>query len=245
MVIKHEQNAGYHQDEKGGERERPEKPGGLEFESTRANLHREKVQEDVLLDRFGSMQMVGAMALCLHKFLDFQRGRAVYHQIPVVRQPHLEPREGLRGWSCDLDAIPVEATAMTRASNQVQLRLPRGQASQMRTDSSQGVIPLGAVHQVDSALRVQRDRVRRKLVGLAGFDDGRSLKQNVGRKILVSEQSGADSGHNQVAQAELGEEVPAGTISALAVLVGGRTLGRMGRRFLLVIAHVALLRSND
>ena len=147
---------------------------------------------------------------------------AVHQQIAIVVQPDTFPRQRSGCRAFDLVArlvailgVNVELASVAGASDDPQLWLPGRKTSEMRAHRTQREVALLGVNDVDSRVRVKRDRVQRIAVRVAFIDHGRRLVEYVRLEILIGERDRAGSGDAQRAQSESEEELTAVQIVCL------------------------------
>src|SRR5579863_4173581 len=84
-------------------------------------------------------------------------GGAIDHEVAVVTQPGLQPRQGLGRGAGELLAFSAEAAAVARAGNHTELGFPGRQASEMRADCVERKVSLGDVDEINASGGVERD----------------------------------------------------------------------------------------
>src|SRR5271168_268192 len=100
-------------------------------------------------------------------------GGAIDHELAIIIDPGLEPRQRLRRRAFDLLAGAFEFAAVTRAGDDAKIFVPGGETAEVgayRVEREEAF--LGA-NQVDARLDIHGYRVHSKVVGLTHVDDRR------------------------------------------------------------------------
>src|ERR1019366_7775631 len=136
-------------------------------------------------------------------------GGAIDQKIAVVIEPDALPRKRLGRRPRNLLAVLVELAAMTGTRDQVQLRLPRGHAAQVRAHGAERKVALVRVDDVNAGIDVDGDAAERIAVGLARVDHGRRFVENIGFEILICDRRRSRGGDAQRAESEFREKLAA------------------------------------
>jgi hypothetical protein len=125
---------------------------------------------------------------------------------------------GLGAGTFDLLSVSLKFAAVAGTGNQVQFRLPRREAAEMRAHRAQREVAFLRMNDVDARVHIERDRIERIAVGLAGVDHGRRLVEHIRLEELIGERGRAGSG--DVSDPKPSLQRTCGDLTALLELAG-------------------------